>query len=90
MKTGNVSQFNNKNYKVSVSIELTSSRMRPLAYVFDIGAGPKLITADVLDLNWLDSISQRDILEIGSTSTIKLTVSGTITPLCGLMNCTLA
>lgn len=78
-KTGKISLFESKNNKFSVSIVLTSSRMRPIIYVIDNNTGPNLVRADVLDSTWLYSVSQRDMLEIQNSSTITLSVSGTTT-----------
>lgn len=62
-----------------MSIVINSLRMRPTVSVFDTAAGPYLLQADVLDLNWLDIIRQHDMPEIRRVSRNKLKVSGTIT-----------
>lgn len=67
-ETGEISLFKNRNYQVFVSIRLESSRMRTILCVSDLGAGPNLIRADVLDPSWLYSILQHDMLDICSTS----------------------
>lgn len=77
-ETGEVVLFRNKNYQVSVSIGMNSSQMRHTICVFDNSAGPNLIRAKVLDLIWLDSIRQRDMPDIRTTSHRKLELSATI------------
>lgn len=47
--TGKVSLFKKKGYHFSVSIDMNLSRMRPLLCLFDTGASPGLIRAEVLD-----------------------------------------
>lgn len=73
--TGKISLFKSKNYKVTVSIEINSSDMRPIVRDFDTGAFPQLIRAEVLDQSWLDNISQCDMLEIRNAFKMKLFVS---------------
>lgn len=43
LETGKVLPFQNKNYQVSASIGLNSSRIRPFIFLFDTGADPSLI-----------------------------------------------
>lgn len=62
-------------YKISVSIRLEFSCTRPVICVFDTAAGPSLISADVLDQNWLDNIYQLHIPEIGGASSTRPAVS---------------
>lgn len=69
-----------KDYKVCLSIELISWRMRPSVCVFHTGTGPNLIRADVLDPALQDSIRQRDMPDIRSASNRKRNASQTITP----------
>lgn len=73
-----MSLFKNKNYPISVSIELDSSLKRPSVCAFNTGAGPNLERAGVLDTSWLDSIYHRDVQNICSAPDPKLKVSGTI------------
>lgn len=53
--------------------------MRPIVCIFDTGAGPNLIRADVLDTSGQGSIGQRDMLDIRNAFDTRLKVSGTIT-----------
>lgn len=78
-ETGEGSLFKNNNYQVSVSISISSSRVRQIICVFDTDTGPNLIETDVLYPGWLDSIRQRDRSNIRSASYANLDVSGTIT-----------
>lgn len=47
--------------------------------VFEAGAGPNLISGDVLNLSWLDGIRHRDMMDIRCESDTRLNVSGTTT-----------
>lgn len=80
LETGLELLFKEKIYQVSVSIGLNSWKMRPIKFVFDSGAGPDLIRADILGPSWLDSVCKREMLDIRSTSDMKLKMSGTKTP----------
>lgn len=53
--------------------------MLSIVFVFDNDKSPNMIMADVLDPSCLNSIHQRDVLEIQSTSTSKLVEPETIT-----------
>lgn len=75
--------FENEHYQVSVSIGLNSFQFRSDVCVCNPGPGPSIVSADVLDPTWLDSIRQRDLLDIRSSSDTKLKMSGSIAhPLC--------
>lgn len=63
-ETDGVMLFKNKNYKVPVSIGINLSRMLPTVCLFEIGAGPNLIRAYVLDPSWLETITQCDMPKI--------------------------
>lgn len=76
-ETRKISLFNNKNYYLSVSIRLSSSWMRPIVCVFETGAGPIIIQADVLVPCWLESVHHRDMLDFRSAHNTKLKLSGT-------------
>lgn len=52
--------------------------MQPIECVFDAGAGPNLIMADVLDPSWLNSIRHGALWDIRIVSNSKLEVSGNI------------
>lgn len=71
--------FKSKNYKVSVSIGLNSSRMYPNICVFDTFESANLVRANFLDATWLDSVRQRGMPEMRGKSNKKVTVYGTIT-----------
>lgn len=62
-----------------MSIALNSSRVRPIISVFDICASPNVIRTIVLDPNLLNNILQRDMLDIHSTPSTKINLSGTVT-----------
>lgn len=53
--------FMSRNYKISISVGISSSPMHPTIYVFDIGAGQSFTRADFLDQSWLDNVCQRDM-----------------------------
>lgn len=78
-ETGEISLFESNHCKVFVLIVLNYWRMRPITCVYETGAGLNLVRADILDLNWLDSVRSRDMSEIRSASSTKRTLSGSIT-----------
>lgn len=78
-KTGEISLFWSKNYKVSVSIWLNFSRMPQDICVYDTGAVPDLIQADAIELSRLNSICQDNKPKIWCASDKKLTMSTAIT-----------
>lgn len=76
---GELSLFENKNYKVSVSIRLNLSLMHLVVSFFDANAHRKCIQANVLSHSWLESIRESGLPEIRSVADTKLRVSRTTT-----------
>lgn len=68
-ETGEILLLRSSDYMVLVSIGQTSLRMHSVSSVFDIGAGPDLVQAGILDPAWLDSFHARGMPEIRSTPT---------------------
>lgn len=77
-KTGKVSRFKRKFYKISVAIGLESFNMRPVILFYATNAGLNLTGANGLDRRWLNNIRQLDIQEIRNAFNTKVNVSVTI------------
>lgn len=74
-ETDEVSLFKNTNYKVSVSVGLNSSQLRPIVFVLDTAESLRHIKADDLNPSWLDSINHHNIQDIRSAFDIRLNES---------------
>lgn len=64
----------NKNYEVFIFSSANLSHMRPVVWIFNIGAGTNFIRAYVLTQTWLESIRQRDFPEFSSVPDTEVKV----------------
>lgn len=64
--------FNKRDYKVAIAIELNSLRMCPVNGVFETSAGPNLLHADMVKLDWKSPIRVIDKRRLSSAINQKV------------------
>lgn len=53
---GNICVFNENNYKVSISVSFSSLKICTIQSIFHTGAGPKLVSKNLLEIDGLQTI----------------------------------
>jgi hypothetical protein len=76
---GSVTLFQSRNYKLCVSLGVSSAILFPVRAVFDTGAGPNIVRADLLPPGWETLLVQNQPLpRITDASGKKMPVKGVI------------
>jgi hypothetical protein len=76
---GSVTLFQSRNYKLCVSLGVSSAILSPVRAIFDTGAGPNIVRADLLPAGWEKLLVQNQPLpRITNASGKKMPVRGVI------------